>query len=104
MSRHVLLRSVVVLAVATLAVVLPGTQPAPVSAAGPKLLGGGSSYAALELSAWQAETARNPYDLSINYVAQGSTFGRSQYISGTIDFAVSDIPGGLKRWVQRGAR
>ncbi len=61
-------------------------------AAGPGLNGGGSSFAKLEIDQWRAEVARKPYELDINYVAQGSSFGRNQYIIGALDFAASDIP------------
>jgi phosphate transport system substrate-binding protein len=66
--------------------------PSPASAAGPTLNGGGSSFAKLEIDQWRAEVARQPFDLRVNYVAQGSSFGRQQYIGGTLDFAASDIP------------
>ena len=65
---------------------------APASAAGPKLNGAGSSFMKLELDQWRAEVARSPYDLSINYAAQGSTTGRSFFRDGKVDFAGSDIP------------
>ncbi len=67
-------------------------SPSSVSAAGPTLNGGGSSFAKLEIDQWRAEVARQPFDLRVNYVAQGSSFGRQQYIGGTLDFAASDIP------------
>jgi phosphate transport system substrate-binding protein len=60
-------------------------------AGGPSLLGGGSGFAALEIDQWRADTARNPYNLSINYQAQGSSFGRAQFTAGTFDFGASDI-------------
>jgi ABC-type phosphate transport system substrate-binding protein len=63
-----------------------------VFAAGPSLNGGGSSFAKNEIDQWRAEVARKPLELQINYVAQGSSFGRQQYIAGTLDFAASDIP------------
>ncbi len=61
-------------------------------AAGPALNGGGSSFAKLEIDQWRAEVARNPFNLGVNYVSQGSSFGRQQYIAGNLDFAASDIP------------
>ena len=63
-----------------------------VAAAGPTLNGGGSSFAKLEIDQWRAEVARAPLGLNINYNAQGSSFGRQQYTSGSLDFAASDIP------------
>ncbi len=48
----------------------PITPVTDVEAAGPSLNGGGSSYAALEISQWRAEVAKKPYELGINYVAR----------------------------------
>jgi len=53
--------------------------------------GGGSGFAALEVDQWRADTARAPYNLHLDYVAQGSTFGRNQWESGNFDFGTSDI-------------
>ena len=33
----------------------------------------------------------SPYNLSVNYVSQGSTFGRQSFIGNNVDFGVSDI-------------
>lgn len=63
-----------------------------VTAAGPSLNGGGSSFAKLEIDQWSVEVARDPYKLDINYVAQGSSFGRQGYSNGSLEFAASDIP------------
>jgi len=76
-----------VLVVPTLAAVVPA---APAGAASP-ITGGGSSFAALEIDQWRADTARNPFGLKVNYVAQGSTFGRQEFINGNLDFGASDI-------------
>ena len=64
----------------------------PVEAAGPTVNGGGSSFAKLEIDQWRAEVARKPFELKINYAAQGSTFGRQSYMDGSLDFGASDIP------------
>ena len=55
------------------------------------ITGGGSSFAALEIDQWRADTARNPFNLKVNYVSQGSTFGRQEFINGNLDFGASDI-------------
>ena len=68
------------------------THPTRAYAAGPSINGGGSSFAKLEIDQWRAEVARKPYELKVNYVAQGSTFGREQYLQGNLEFAASDIP------------
>ncbi len=95
MSRHRSLAwALGVIAVAMVAPLVPATprSATPVALAAPSLNGAGSSFAKLEIDQWRAEVARSPFDLSINYVAQGSSFGRQQYISGALDFAASDIP------------
>ncbi len=62
--------------------------PASASAA---INGGGSSFAALEMDQWHADTAVHPFNLNVNYVSQGSSFGRAQFSSGNLDFGASDI-------------
>ena len=66
------------------------TSVAPVSAAG-TVEGAGSSFPQLEIEQWRSDVAKRPYSLRINYVSSGSTFGRQQYIQGSVDFGVSDI-------------
>ncbi|MFN8019175.1 MAG: substrate-binding domain-containing protein [Acidimicrobiales bacterium] len=68
----------------------PPAQSTPRAATSP-INGGGSGFAALEIDQWRADTARKPYSLKVNYVSQGSTFGRQQFIDGNLDFGVSDI-------------
>jgi ABC-type phosphate transport system substrate-binding protein len=87
---RLVLGALAVMVVATAIPTVDGTQTA--AAAGPNLNGGGSSFAKLEIDQWRAEVAREPLQLSINYNAQGSSFGRQQYSSGSLDFAASDIP------------
>ncbi len=57
----------------------------------PAVLGGGSGFAALEIDQWRADTARSPFNLTINYVAQGSTYGRVQFGGGQFDYGATDI-------------
>lgn len=64
----------------------------PASAALPTINGGGSSFAKLEIDQWRAEVARDPFNIKVNYIGQGSSYGRQQYINGSFDFAASDIP------------
>jgi phosphate transport system substrate-binding protein len=83
------LRGVAALAVAltTFGVAAPAAY-----AGGASILGGGSGFAALEMDQWRADTARSPYNLTVNYVSQGSTFGRQQFSGGSFDYGASDIP------------
>ena len=52
--------------------------------------GAGSTWSQVAIDAWATDVADN--GLTINYSATGSTDGRQQYIFGTADFAVSEIP------------
>ena len=79
------------IAAALLMVATLGLAATPAGAAGAHLTGGGSGFAGPEIDQWKAETAVAPYNLSINYVAQGSTFGRVSFYSQTLDFGASDI-------------
>ena len=63
----------------------------PAGAIGSPISGGGSGFAALEIDQWRADTAPAPYSLKVNYVSQGSSFGRQQFIDGNLDFGASDI-------------
>ena len=85
MSRRLAL--VVALVVLTATVIVPAGAAGAASA----ITGGGSSFAALEIDQWRADTARNPYSLQVNYVSQGSTFGRTGFIDGQLDYGASDI-------------
>jgi len=62
------------------------------AAGGTPIAGGGSSFAELEIDQWRADTAHAPYNLQIDYSAAGSSFGRTQYLGGQLDYGVSDIP------------
>ncbi len=55
------------------------------------IAGGGSSFAQLEFEQWRADVAHPPHDLSVGYLAAGSTLGRSKFASGEFDFAATDI-------------
>ena len=76
---------------AFLLVVAQVVLASPAGAIGAPMSGGGSGFAALEIDQWRADTARAPYSLKVNYVSQGSSFGRQQFIDGNLDFGVSDI-------------
>lgn len=52
--------------------------------------GAGSTWSQVAIDAWATDVAAN--GLTVNYSATGSTDGRQQYIFGTADFAVSEIP------------
>ena len=81
--------AVATLVSAVLAVAVLGTGVA--HAAGPTVTGTGSSFAALEIEQWKGDVSRNPYNITINFQAGGSTQGRLNYLNGTVDFGASDI-------------
>ena len=82
------------LRVAGRVVILAGilfTIVAPVDAGADTLLGAGSTFAALEYSQWRSDAAKAPLNLAIDYQSQGSGYGRTTYLTGAIDFGVTDI-------------
>ena len=53
--------------------------------------GGGSGFAALEMDQWRADVTRLPHPLQVDYVAQGSLFGLTQFAAGAFDYAASEL-------------
>ncbi len=75
---------------ATLGIIVAAQLPMSVASASEPINGGGSTWSAVAIQAWQADVARQ--GLTVNYQATGSTSGRQGYTAGTYDFAVSEIP------------
>lgn len=76
------------------AVILMGlaTTSAPANAAGYiPITGTGSTWSQNALDQWRKNVAAN-YGMTVNYSGVGSSAGRRDYIAGTVDFAVSEIP------------
>jgi phosphate transport system substrate-binding protein len=91
-TRHTRRSRFAFLAIAMLLLVLTVTVDAGVAVAdGAAINGGGSGFAALEMDQWRADTARAPFNLNVDYVAQGSSFGRNSFQSGNLDYGTSDI-------------
>lgn len=65
---------------------------APAPRAGASLIGDGSSFAGPEILQWTTDVAKPPYNLTLDYTPDSSGQGRFDFGSGTVDFAVSDIP------------
>ncbi|MEY4397925.1 MAG: hypothetical protein RLZ53_501 [Actinomycetota bacterium] len=83
------------LVLATLTVLMVGASGAVANAAEyVPVNGGGSSWSANAVDQWRRNVQQ--YGLRINYASTGSSDGRNQFRSGTVDFAVSEIPYGLK--------
>ena len=56
--------------------------------------GAGSTWSQNAIDQWRKNV--NQYGLRVNYAGNGSSDGRQQYRNGTVDFAVSEIPYGLR--------
>ena len=56
--------------------------------------GAGSSWSSNALDQWRRNVEQ--YGMRVNYASTGSSDGRNQFRSGTVDFAVSEIPYGLR--------
>ena len=86
--------------IAGLAAVLLGvgvavaTAPAAQAATYVPISGAGSSWSANAIDQWRRNVEQ--YGMRVNYANTGSSDGRNQYRSSTVDFAVSEIPYGLK--------
>ncbi|NUR29252.1 MAG: phosphate ABC transporter substrate-binding protein, partial [Catenulispora sp.] len=77
-------------------VVLPVAAPVPAHADSYVPIGGdGSSWSQNAMSQWQADVAANK-NMTVNYPGNGSSAGRQAYAAGGVDFAVSEIPFGVK--------
>jgi phosphate transport system substrate-binding protein len=66
----------------------------PASAAGTTyvpITGTGSTWSQNALDQWRKNVAAN-YGMTVNYSGTGSSAGRSDFIKGIVDFAVSEIP------------
>ena len=56
--------------------------------------GAGSSWSANAIDQWRRNVVQ--YGMRVNYASTGSSDGRNQFKAGTVDFASSEIPYGLK--------
>ncbi len=73
------------------AALLAGPLAAPAAAESyTPVAGAGSTWAENAIEQWRK--AVNQYGMRISYAGSGSSDGRRQFLSGTVDFAVSDIP------------
>ena len=86
--RTLLTRTAAITVVAALALV--NTTPAYAATYEP-ITGSGSTWSQNALDQWRANVKAN-YGMTINYSGTGSTAGRQEFILGTVDFAVSEIP------------
>ena len=68
-----------------------GTVPAAHADTYTPLSGSGSTWSQNALDQWRKNVAAN-YGMTVNYSGVGSSAGRRDFIAGTVDFAVSEIP------------
>ena len=77
---------------AFVAVLMAVWSALPAHAAGFEVLSGsGSTWSQNALDQWKKNVAAN-YSMTVNYRDEGSSVGRRDFIEGTVDFAVSEIP------------
>ncbi|MDT9688826.1 phosphate ABC transporter substrate-binding protein PstS [Streptomyces sp. P9(2023)] len=69
--------------------------PAAHAAGYTKITGAGSTWSSNAVEQWRRNIGAN-IGLTVNFNANGSSQGREQFKNGTMDFAVSEIPYGLK--------
>ncbi|MEU6165805.1 phosphate ABC transporter substrate-binding protein PstS [Streptomyces tanashiensis] len=69
--------------------------PAAQAAGYTKITGSGSTWSSNAVEQWRRNIGAN-VGLTVNFNANGSSQGREQFKNGTVDFAVSEIPYGLK--------
>ncbi|MET8983741.1 phosphate ABC transporter substrate-binding protein PstS [Streptomyces sp. NPDC004539] len=78
---------------ALLAVAVP--VPTASAASYAKISGSGSTWSANAVQQWVRNVKAN-YGMTVNFTDNGSSQGREQFKNNTVDFAVSEIPYGLK--------
>lgn len=89
-------RSLLGLAAALCALLALLVRPPAAQAAGyTKITGSGSTWSSNAVEQWRRNIGAN-IGLTVNFNANGSSQGREQFKNGTVDFAVSEIPYGLK--------
>ncbi|MGW3949905.1 phosphate ABC transporter substrate-binding protein PstS [Streptomyces sp. NPDC004752] len=75
---------------------LLAVQTPPAAAASyAKITGSGSTWSSNAVQQWIRNVKAN-YGMTVNFTANGSSQGREQFKNNTVDFAVSEIPYGLK--------
>ncbi|MGW1720505.1 phosphate ABC transporter substrate-binding protein PstS [Streptomyces sp. NPDC002156] len=75
---------------------LSAVQTPPAAAATyAKITGAGSTWSSNAVQQWVRNVKAN-YGMTVNFTANGSSQGREQFKNNTVDFAVSEIPYGLK--------
>lgn len=96
MRFGMLARAAGVLAAAALigGAVVSGSDPAIAQGSYTAINGSGSTWSQNAIAQWARNV--NQYGLTVNYSGVGSSAGRQQFGQGSVDFAVSEIPYGLR--------
>jgi phosphate ABC transporter phosphate-binding protein len=87
-------RRLAALATVAVAVAASATALAPPAAAYTPISGAGSTWSYNAIHAWTSNVAQ--YGMVVNYAPVGSTTGRNDFKRGTVDWAGSDIPYGVR--------
>ncbi|MFP5336569.1 MAG: phosphate ABC transporter substrate-binding protein PstS [Actinomycetes bacterium] len=87
------LTALAVVALVTLATFGPGGA-AQAQQGYKRVSGAGSTWSANAIQQWIANVRQ--YGMTVDYADTGSSDGRAQYANGTVDFAVSEIPFGMR--------
>ncbi|PZF81277.1 phosphate ABC transporter substrate-binding protein, partial [Jiangella anatolica] len=74
--------------------VVSGADPAVAQGTYVTVTGSGSTWSQNAIAQWARNV--NQYGMTVNYSGVGSSAGRQQFGQGTVDFAVSEIPYGLR--------
>lgn len=90
MNRHRLGRALAAAFVGML-VIVPLHPTAAAAATYYPITGSGSTWSQNALDQWRSNVAKN-YAMTVNFNGVGSTSGRRDFIDGTVDFAISEIP------------
>jgi ABC-type phosphate transport system substrate-binding protein len=85
---------VVAAALAALFAAILGPVQSAVAATFVPISGAGSTWSANAIRAWTADVAQ--FGIRVNYDPVGSTAGRQDFKQGTVDFAASEIPYGVR--------
>ncbi|MFJ3903013.1 phosphate ABC transporter substrate-binding protein PstS [Streptomyces sp. NPDC090025] len=85
--------ALVLLAALVFGATLTGAEPAAAATYVP-ISGAGSTWSQNALDQWRANVKQ--YGMTVNYNGTGSSDGRNQFRNGTVDYAVSEIPYGIK--------
>jgi len=93
MSRTLPAARALLAALALAVLTVAGAAPAHADSFVP-VNGAGSSWSSNAVDQWRRNVEQ--YGMRVNYASTGSSDGRNQFKSGTVDFAITEIPYGLK--------